>query len=213
MYIIVYMKTKSFTPKESQAIKEIRNAIMHYGRIPPMRDLMTTLGYKSPRSISQLFESLTRKGVLRKKGDGAMQFIGTTTDETIHAQTVDVPVVGAVACGMPLLAEENIQATMPVSIQLAKPPYKYFMLVAKGDSMNEVKINDGDTLLIRQQSTAENGDYVVALIDDSATVKEFHRAGKTIILKPRSTNPKHQPIILTNNFEVQGIVMVIIPRI
>jgi len=207
------MKNKSLTPKELEAVKEIRSAIMHQGRIPPMRELMTILGYKSPRSISMLFENLSNKGVLRKREDGSMQFIGTTIDETVHAQTVDVPVVGFVACGMPLLAEENIQATMPVSVQLAKPPYKYFILIAKGDSMNEAKINDGDTLLIRQQTTAEKGDYVVALIDDSATVKEFHPVGNTIILRPRSTNPKHQPIILTNDFQIQGIVMVIIPKI
>lgn len=204
---------KILTPQELEAIKEIRNSVMHFGRIPPMRELMKSLGYKSPRSISLLFNNLIKKGVLRKKGDGTMQFLDTSMDLSNHAQTVDVPVVGMVACGMPLLAEENIQATMPVSIELAKPPYKYFILIAKGDSMNEAKINDGDTLLIRQQQTAENGDYVVALIDGNATVKEFHRAGGTIILKPRSSNPKHQPIILTHEFMIQGIVMVIIPKV
>jgi repressor LexA len=117
-----------------------------------------------------------------------------------------------VACGVPILAEENIDAMIPVSVKLAKPPHKYFFLRAKGDSMNEVGINDGDMVLVKQQITANNGDIVVALIDDEATVKEFHRQGNTIILKPRSKNKKkHQPIILTRDFQVQGLVVSTIP--
>jgi len=73
--------------------------------------------------------------------------------------------------------------------------------------MNKKNINDGDMVLVRQQSTANNGDVIVALIDDEATVKEFCNQGDSIILKPRSTNKKHQPIILTHDFMVQGVVV------
>ena len=80
------------------------------------------------------------------------------------------------------------------------------MLRAFGDSMNKAGINDGDLVLVRQQQTAENGDKVVALIDDEATIKEFHHEGDMIILKPQSTNSKHRPIILTWDFKIQGVV-------
>ena len=107
-----------------------------------------------------------------------------------------------------------------VSTRLAKPPDKYFLLKAKGDLMNlscpergEKGINEGDLLLIRQQTTAKNGDIVVALIDDEATVKEFHAAGETVVLKPRSKNKQRQPIVLTRDFQVQGVVVTSIRQI
>ena len=124
-----------------------------------------------------------------------------------------MPLVGTVACGTPLLAEENIEAIIPVSVKLAKPHYKYFLLKASGDSMDQAGINDGDLVLVRQQPAAEIGDIVVALIDDEATIKEFHVSDETIILKPRSTNKQHKPIILTRGFQVQGIVITSIPNL
>jgi repressor LexA len=109
------------------------------------------------------------------------------------------------------LAEENIEAMIPVSVKLAKPPNKYFILKAKGDSMNEREINDGDMVLVKQQNYAEDTDLVVALIDDEATIKELKINSENILLIPRSTNKKYQPIILTRDFMVQGIVISTIP--
>ena len=77
------------------------------------------------------------------------------------------------ACGAPIFAEENIEAKIPVSVHIAQAPYKYFFLRAKGDSMNQKDIHDGDLILIREQHTANDNDIVVALIDDEATIKEF----------------------------------------
>jgi repressor LexA len=122
-------------------------------------------------------------------------------------QTVEVPVVGRAACGMPMLAEENIEQMIPVSKKIAYPPYKYYMLRAKGDSMNEANINDGDLVLVRQQATARHGDVVVALIDDEATIKEYTSTGSAVVLKPHSSNPLHKPIILMRDFMVQGVVV------
>lgn len=192
---------------ELEAVRIIRNTLIHKGYFPTVRELMNELDYKSPRSAAVVIEQLIGKGILKKKTDGSLQFIDIEEDENVRAQTVDVPLLGSVACGIPILAEENIDAMIPVSIKLAKPPHKYFFLRAKGDSMNEKEINDGDMVLVKQQSTANNGDIVVALIDDEATVKEFSRQGETIILKPRSNNKKHQPIILTRDFQIQGIVI------
>ena len=136
-----------------------------------------------------------------------MQLIKNLESDTMRAQTVDVPLVGTVACGVPMLAEENIEAMISVSINLARPPHKYFLLRAKGDSMDKKGINDGDLVLIRQQPIAENGDAVVALVDNEATIKEFHVFDEAIVLKPRSRNSQHKPIILTKDFQIQGIVV------
>lgn len=201
------MQTTIITNKELEAVREIRNFIMHVGRVPSMRELMSSLGYRSPRSASLIVNKLIEKGVLRRKNDGGLQFIKSLGDDTTCAQTVDVPLVGIVACGVPMLAEENIQAKIPVSTKLACPPHRYFLLKTKGDSMNNKGIADGDFVLVRQQVTANNGDTVVALIDNEATVKEFYEAGETFVLKPRSKNKQHQPIVLTRDFQIQGVVV------
>ena len=132
-------------------------------------------------------------------------------DNVNNAETVDVPLVGSAACGLPILAEQNIETYIPVSVKLAKPSNKYFLLRAKGNSMNEAGISNGNLVLVKQQYRAENGDRVVALIDDEATIKEYYNKGDTIVLKPKSTEKKHQPIILTRDFKIQGIVIAVIP--
>ena len=220
MYNTVYMPAAAITNKELEAIREIRNSLMHVGRIPSMRELMSSLGYQSPRSASLIVGKLIKKGVLRRKKDGGLQFIKNLDEDTTRAQTVDVPLIGVVACGTPVLAEENIQAKIPVSIKLARPPHRYFLLKAKGDSMNlprpgrgQKGIDDGDLVLVRQQTVAKDGDTVVALIDDEATIKEFRIGGETFVLKPRSKNKHHQPIVLTKDFQIQGVVVASIPKI
>lgn len=198
---------------ERRAIREIRNSLMHVGRIPSMRELMSSLGYKSPRSASLIIDQLIKKGVLRRKEGGGLQFIRNLAEDNTRARTVDVPFIGAVACGTPILAEENVQGMIPVSIKLARPPHRYFLLKAKGDSMDQKGIDDGDLVLVRQQTTAKDGDTVVALIDDEATIKEFRIGGETFVLKPRSRNKQHQPIVLTKDFQIQGVVVTSIPNI
>ena len=197
--------------KELEAVRHIRNSIIHKGRFPSVRELMVELRYRSPRSASVIIEQLLKKRIVRKKADGNLQLIKNFEIDQSRAQTVDVPLIGTVACGLPILAVENIEAMIPVSVKLAKPPNKYFILKAKGDSMNEREINDGDMVLIKQQNYAENTDLVVALIDDKATIKEMKINSENILLLPRSTNKKHQPIILTRDFMVQGIVVSAIP--
>lgn len=138
---------------------------------------------------------------------GNQTVFNTTTTET---DTVNIPLVGAVACGLPIFAEEHIEAQIAISTKLVKTPSDYFLLRATGDSMNKKGIDSGDLLLIKHQHTAETGDLVLALLDDEATVKEFKNNGSNLVLKPHSTNPKHQPIILTTDFKVQGIVVDVI---
>lgn len=204
---------KTFTKKQIEAIRHIRNWLMHRSRTPSIRELMADLGYKSPRSVQDILERLHEKGVIKKLKDGDYQFIMDPNFGSAHAQTVNIPLVGVIACGVPILAEENIEGFIPVSISLAKPGSKYYLLHARGDSMNQTKINDGDLVLVKQQPTANEGDRVVALINDEVTIKEFHSIKNMIVLKPKSSNKEHKPIILTDDFQIQGVVVATLPNL
>lgn len=187
--------------------------MLQRGKMPSVRELMAAMGYRSPRSADLLIKSLMKKGFLNRRANGNLQLLFTELPvPQLNAQTVNVPLVGTVSCGIPLASEENMEALIPVSVELARPPHQYFLLRAKGDSMNERGIEPGDLVLIRQQSTASNGDVVVALVDGEATIKEFQHHQKMIVLKPCSNNKKHQPIILTDEFKIQGLVVTTIPN-
>ena len=205
----------SVSNKELAALRAIRDFLMKSGRMPSVRELMKELDYKSPRSAAVILQTLIDKNILNKKEDGSIQFMQYEfdEDETASEQTVKIPLLGTIACGLPILAEENIEAMIAVSTKLAKPSDKYFLLQAKGDSMNQKGINDGDLVLVKQQESAENSDIVVALIDDEATIKELRVNDDNVLLLPRSSNKAHTPIILSRNFIVQGVVVSTIPKI
>ena len=205
-------KMINLTPKELEAVRHIRNYVAHYGRTPSVRELMRELKYKSPRSVQDLLEKLEEKMVVKRTKTGSIQLKNDPESSSSHAQTINVPIVGTVSCGTPIWAEENIESFVAVSTAIAKSGAKYFLLHASGDSMNKAGINDGDLVLVKQQSSAQNGDKVVALIDDKATIKEYKHAGNTIILQPKSTNHEHAPIILTEDFQIQGVVENVIPN-
>ncbi|OGX25038.1 MAG: repressor LexA [Omnitrophica WOR_2 bacterium RIFCSPHIGHO2_02_FULL_45_21] len=185
---------------------------MNFGRCPSLRDLMNTLGYRSPRSASLLVNKLISKGILRRNSSGSLQIVRDFEDKA-NMQTIDVPLLGSVPCGTPILVEENIQAVFPVSTKLARPPYKYFLLRAKGDSMNKKGIDDGNFVLVKQQSTAENGETIVALVDNEVTIKEYSASRHAAVLRPRSTNKTHKPIVAMRDFQVQGVVVTVIPNL
>jgi repressor LexA len=200
------------TSKEVEAVRHIRNWIAHRGRTPSIRELMGAMGYRSPRSAQDVLERLAEKGLIKKFEDGGYQLVRNPNLGRAHKQTVEVPVIGSVAAGTPILAEENIEGFVSISTSLAKRGGNYFLLRVRGDSMDEAGINDGDFVLVRQQAVAETGDRVVALIDDEATVKEFHPQDDVVVLKPRSSNPKNKPIILDHDFQIQGIVVAAVPN-
>lgn len=202
----------AFSDKETHALREIRNSIINFGRCPSLRDLMNTLGYRSPRSASLLVNKLISKGILRRNSSGSLQIVRDFEDKA-NMQTIDVPLLGSVPCGTPILVEENIQAVFPVSTKLARPPYKYFLLRAKGDSMNKKGIDDGNFVLVKQQSTAENGETIVALVDNEVTIKEYSASRHAAVLRPRSTNKTHKPIVAMRDFQVQGVVVTVIPNL
>lgn len=206
------MGEEALSQKAREALRHIRNWIMHNGKAPSVRELMNSMEYKSSRSALLLMDELVHNGFLEKKQEGGVRLL-KDLEYGNASRTVSIPLVGTVACGTPLLAEENTEAMIPVSVILARPGSKYFLLRAKGDSMDKAGINDGDMILVKQQPTADNGQNVVALIDDEATVKEFHLKKDVVSLIPRSTNPKHQQIIVSNNFQIQGVVEAIIPKV
>jgi repressor LexA len=195
--------------KDKRAFALIRNKIAHEGESPTLREINEVTGGKSPRSASLVVGRLVKAGLIKKIG---RELVIIDAPKSSSISTVDVPLVGAVTCGTPVLAEENIQTFISVSTTLAKTGSKYFFLRAVGDSMNQAGIQPGDLLLVRQQSTAENGDKVVALINDEATVKIFERAKNAIILKPKSDNPSHKPIILSEDCIIQGVVCAVFPE-
>jgi len=201
------------TSKEAETIRIIRNYLMKFGRTPSVRNIQDELGYKSPRSVSLILERLIQLSIIDKDNEGRIRLakFEIYDEGNENARTINIPLVGTVACGSPIFAEENIEAEIPVSTKLIDTANKYFLLKAQGDSMNLSGINDGDLVLIKQQFTAENGNEVVALIDDEATIKVFQRKDDIIVLKPNSTNKIHQPIILTSDFRIQGIVVTVIP--
>ena len=207
------MEPDEFTQKELAAVRHIRNGLVHRGRAPSVRELMTALGYKSPRSAQDILEQLRTKGVIMKLRSGEYQLLVDPVLGGKSAHTVDVPVVGSVACGTPILAEQNIEGYIPVSTSIAKRGARHYFVHARGDSMNNAGIHDGDMVLIRMQATANDGDRVVALVDNDVTIKEFRRSNNMVVLMPRSTNPTHQPIILTQDFKVQGVVIAVISKL
>ena len=151
----------------------IRNQILHSGVTPSLREIGRVVGYNSPRSVQLMLERLKKRGLL-KYSDGVIK-LSTRKNDVLGEQTVDVPLVGAVACGSPMLAEQEVEAVISISTRIARPGHTYFLLRASGDSMNRAGINDGDLVLVRQQAMADEGERVVALINDDATIKRFHR--------------------------------------
>jgi len=198
--------------KEATVIREIRSALINFGKCPSLRELMVTLGYRSPRSVALLINKLISKGILRRNQLGALQLV-MNIDSSDNVQTINVPLVGTVACGIPILVEENIESWFPISLKLAQPPNKYFLVRAKGDSMNEKGIKDGAFVLVRKQETANTGDIIVALVDNEVTVKEYILSEDTVILRPRSNNKQHKPIVVTRDFQVQGVVVTTIQNL
>jgi repressor LexA len=199
---------KDTREKDIKVLKLIRNKFIHFGVGPTLAEINDETGGKSPRSASIILDRLEKDGFIKREGG---KIISIAFEKSNSVSTINVPLVGAVPCGAPMLAEQNIETYIPISTALAKKGSKYFLLRAMGNSMDMADINDGDILLIRQQETADNGEKVVALINEEATVKFFEKKNDVVILRPRSTNPTHKPIILTDNCKIQGVVVAVLP--
>ena len=149
---------------------------------------------------------MTQKGLISNKGGS--RGIVTKSMQKIRQDTVEVAVVGSVACGLPLLAEENIECYLPISKEFLGSG-KYFILKANGNSMINAGICDGDYVIVKQQETAEEGQIVVALIDDEATLKRFYRDDKQKKIRLHPENNRMKDMYF-DNVVIQGIAVKVI---
>lgn len=183
--------------------------------IPPsVREMQLAGGFASTRSVVQFLDALEAAGfIVRGPGARNLRIVRRAEDELDDsAETVAVPVIGTVAAGIPLLAEQNIIDHRPVAKNLLRRGAQHFLLKVHGDSMDQAGIADGDLVLVRQQQAASNGERVVALIDDDATVKRLRIGAESVLLEPISSNPIHKPIVLRRDFKIQGVVIATIPK-
>ncbi len=192
----------------------IRNRIVHGLDVPTLLEINKVIKKSSLRSAILSLQRLEKAGLIKRMGR-KIRLASASLSQNTSVSTVEIPLVGTVAAGEPILAEENVEAMISVTTALARPGSKYFLLRVSGTSMNQAKVNgvyieDGSIVLVRQQESADNGNIVVALINDEATVKVFERKNGMVILKPKSSEP-HKSIVLTNNCVIQGVVVAVLP--
>lgn len=198
------MKNK-LNDTEKKALSFIRNSIIHGDLKPSIRSLMGYLGYRSPRSAFLIISSLIKKGFLVR--DKETKEIKVIRNENKGIKK-NIPLVGNITCGQPILAIQNIEAYIPYKVRGSVKDY--FFLRAMGDSMNKSGIKDNDIVLIKKQNYAESGDKIVALIGDEATIKVYMKEKDKIVLKPNSTNLNHKPLYIFENLQIQGKVIGVI---
>jgi len=194
----------SLTTKQQMILNFLKTEIRQNGYGPTVREICDAVGLSSTSTVHAHLETLEKKGYIRRTAtkNRSTQIL----EEDFYGNTrelVNVPIVGRVAAGVPILAEENIEDTFPIPIDYVKNDTCY-MLHVKGDSMIDEGIFDGDLVLVKQQQEATDGDIVIALLEDSATVKTFYRDGEFIRLDP--ANRDFQPI-RTKECEILGKVI------
>lgn len=188
------MEEKPISKKQEEILNYIKNEILERGFPPAVRVICQAVGLKSTSSVHSHLESLERNGYIRR--DPTKPRAIEILDESfnmIRREMVNVPIIGTVAAGQPILAEQNIEGYFPIPTEYM-PNKQSFMLKVKGESMINAGIFDGDKVLVKQQATAENGDIVVALVDDSATVKTYYKENGHYRLQPE--NDSMDPIIV-----------------
>lgn len=193
------------SPKQAEILEYIKNEIINRGFPPTVRDICDAVNLKSTSSVHSHLETLERNGYIRRDPTKprAIEIVDDNFNLT-RRELVNVPVVGRVAAGEPILAVENVENYFPIPAEFM-PNSQTFMLNVTGESMINAGILDGDQILVQQQSTAENGEIVVALIDDSATVKTFYKEDGHYRLQPE--NDTMDPIIVKGDLQILGKVI------
>ena len=209
--------TIKITKRQRAVLDDIEKHIIEKGYGPTVREVCEDLGLSSPSTVHVHLKALEEKGFIKRdplksRSISLTYSVEEAPDASFIADVrdiVSVPLVGNVAAGSPILAEENIEDTMklPTDIVGEAPS---FMLSVRGDSMIEVGINDGDYVVVKQQPIANNGDIVVALVYDGATVKRFYKDKDHIRLQPE--NSSMEPIIV-RDCSIAGTVVAVFRRI
>lgn len=184
------------TDKQREILEYIKKEILNRGYPPTVRDICEAVNLKSTSSVHSHLETLEKNGYIRRDPTKprAIEIVDDNFNLT-RREFANVPLIGQVAAGQPLLAVENIESYFPIPTEFM-PNAESFMLKVKGESMINAGIFDGDNILVEKCDNVHNGDIVVALIDDSATVKTFYKEDGHIRLQPE--NDTMDPIIVPN---------------
>jgi repressor LexA len=204
------MAKNDLSPRQRDVLDYIRSALMQQGFPPTYREMGDALGISSTNGVADHVKALVRKGYLEKSDSGAARGLKLTqrARPVRRGDTLSVPVIGHVAAGTPIMADENYERSIHLDRSLVpENGAAVYALRVRGDSMMEEGILDGDIVIVRQQNTARNGEIVVALIDEEATVKFYYHEGGRIRLQP--AHPTMAPIYVdpSQASSVQGIVV------
>lgn len=182
--------------KQREILEVIKTEILNRGYPPTVRELCDAVNLKSTSSIHAHLETLEKNGYIRRDPSKprAIEIVDDNFN-MVRREVVNVPVIGRVAAGEPLLAVQNIEEYFPIPAE-HMPNEQSFMLRVRGESMINAGIMDGDTIIVKKQDTAQNGDMIVALVEDGATVKTFYKEDGHIRLQPENDNM--DPIIVPN---------------
>lgn len=190
------MAQGKISKKQMEILEYIKSELLRIGYPPAVREICEAVNLRSTSSVHAHLESLEKNGYIRRDPTKprAIEIIDDTFNLT-RREMVNVPMVGQVAAGEPILAEQNITNYFPIPMEFM-PNNDTFMLTVRGESMVNVGIYDGDYVLVEKRQTASNGEIVVALVDDSATVKTFYKEEGYYRLQPE--NDDMEPIIVMN---------------
>ena len=198
------MSQEKITDKQKEILEYIKEMILKKGYPPAVREICEAVHLKSTSSVHSHLESLEKNGYIRRDPTKPRTIEILDDDFALtRREVVNVPVIGTVAAGTPILAEQNIEDYLPIPAEML-PNKEVFMLKVKGNSMIEAGIYSVDKVIVAKQPDAENGDKVVALVDDSATVKTFYKENGHFRLQPE--NSTMDPIIL-DHVEILGKVI------
>ena len=198
------MSQGKITDKQREILEYIKEMILKKGYPPAVREICEAVHLMSTSSVHSHLESLEKNGYIRRDPTKPRTIEILDDDFALtRRELVNVPVIGTVAAGVPILAEQNIEDYLPIPAEIL-PNKEVFMLKVKGNSMIEAGIYNGDKVIVAKQPNAENGDKVVALVDDSATVKTFYKENGHFRLQPE--NSSMDPIIL-DQVEILGKVI------
>lgn len=178
--------------KQEEILEFIKMQLLDKGYPPSVREICSAVGLRSTSTVHGHLERLEKKGYIRR--DPTKPRAIEVIELVSRKEMVNIPVVGTVTAGQPILAVENIEDTFSIPINFVKNTSELFMLTISGESMIEAGILDGDKVIIEKTSTAENGEIVVALIDNEATIKRFYKEKDHIRLQPENRNM--EPIIV-----------------
>lgn len=185
--------TEKKKDRQLQIYKFIKNQVKEKGYPPSVREICAAVGLKSTSTVHMHLENLEKKGLI-KRDQAKPRTIGIVDELPNKKEMINVPIIGNIAAGTPILAVENIEDTFPLPIDYIKSSNQLFILRVHGESMVDVGVLDGDFAIIEKTNSAENGELVAALIENEATLKRFFKEKGHIRLQPENKTMK--PIIV-----------------